>query len=147
MRLASPVARISISMSFAYAVALMAGFTVSAPSAQGQTFTVLYSFKGGPDGNSPLAGVIRDAAGNLYSTTVVGGNLSCGGSGVGCGTVFKLDATGKQTVLHRFTDGADGANPMEGGVIQDAAGNLYGTTFNGADLNGCIAPHRREKEQ
>src|SRR5207302_11415145 len=79
MRLASPVARISISMSFAYAVALMAGFTVSAPSAQGQTFTVLYSFKGGPDGNSPLAGVIRDAAGNLYSTTVVGGNLSCGG--------------------------------------------------------------------
>jgi uncharacterized repeat protein (TIGR03803 family) len=99
---------------------------------------VLYSFKGGPDGNSPSAGVIRDAAGNLYSTTVAGGNLSCGGSGVGCGTVFKLDATGKQTVLHRFTDGADGANPMEGGVIQDAAGNLYGTTFNGADLNGCI---------
>ena len=44
--------------------------------------------------------------------------------------MFKLDATGKETVLYRFTGGADGAQPFAG-VILDAHGNLYGTTFGG----------------
>ena len=48
------------------------------------------------------------------------------------GTVFKLDTTGKETVLYSFTGGADGAN--RSAVIRDAAGNLYGTTAAGGDL-------------
>jgi uncharacterized repeat protein (TIGR03803 family) len=94
--------------------------------------TVLYSFVGGRDGSSPLAGVVRDAAGNFYGTTYYGGGSRCGGSG--CGTMFKLDATGKETVLHRFTGATDGANPY-GGLVQDAVGNLYGTTLSGGDLS------------
>jgi uncharacterized repeat protein (TIGR03803 family) len=44
--------------------------------------------------------------------------------------VYKLDMAGHETVLYSFTDGADGGNPR-GGVIEDAAGNLYGTTYSG----------------
>jgi uncharacterized repeat protein (TIGR03803 family) len=50
--------------------------------------TVLYSFTGKADGAGPEAGLLRDAAGNLYGTTSDGGDLSCGFSG--CGTVFKV---------------------------------------------------------
>jgi uncharacterized repeat protein (TIGR03803 family) len=91
--------------------------------------TVLYSFTGGVDGAIPLAGLLRDAVGNLYGTTEHGGDLTCN-SGAGCGTVFKLDKTGKETVLYSFVGGADGADPFVG-VIQDMAGNLYGTTPQG----------------
>lgn len=94
--------------------------------------TVLYTFTGGVDGAIPLAGLIRDAAGNLYGTTEAGGDLTCN-SGVGCGTVFKLDTTGKETVLHSFTD-KDGTSPIAG-VIRDAAGNLYGTTPQGGPFS------------
>ena len=93
--------------------------------------TVLYSFTGGADGAIPEAGLIRDAAGNLYGTTSEGGNTSgsCAGYG-GCGVVFKLDAAGNETVLYTFTGGADGLWPYAG-LIRDAAGNLYGTTVFG----------------
>ena len=104
----------------------MVGFTASAPLAQGQTFTVLYAFKGGTDGASLIGGVVRDNAGNLYGTTGNGGAFSKG-------TVFKLDATGDETVLYSFTGGADGAIPLAG-LMRDAAGNLYGTTEHGGDL-------------
>ena len=132
MRLASPAARISISTSCAFAVALIVGFTASAPSAHGQTFTMLHSFKGGTDGESPVGGVVRDAAGNLYGTTEYGGGNTCFG-GQSCGTVYKVDTTGKETVMHSFTGGADGAFPLAG-LILDAAGNLYGTTEYGGNL-------------
>jgi uncharacterized repeat protein (TIGR03803 family) len=94
----------------------------SAPT--GYDFKVLYSFTGGADGGNPYAGLIRDAAGNLYGTTA--------GGGVGSGTVFKLipcDSGYELKVLHSFT-GADGATPVAG-LIRDAAGNLYGTTLHG----------------
>ncbi len=92
--------------------------------------TVLYSFTGGADGVYPVAGVIADSAGNLYGTTQYGGGVSCFGGG--CGTVFKLDKTGKETVLYSFTGGADGAAPVAG-LVRDAAGNLYGTAYFGGD--------------
>jgi uncharacterized repeat protein (TIGR03803 family) len=94
--------------------------------------TVLYSFAGGAVGMQPDAGVVRDSAGNLYGTTPVGGDLACGG-GFGCGTVFRLDSSGKKTVLHKFS-GMDGAYP-DAGLTRDAAGNLYGTTNNGGAHN------------
>jgi len=88
--------------------------------------TVLHSFKGGKDGEYPYASVIRDAAGNLYGTTY-------GGGASGWGTVFEINPTGKETVLYSFAGAADGASP-EGGLVQDAAGHLYGTTKYGGAL-------------
>jgi len=87
--------------------------------------TVLYSFIVGGlgPGYYPQAGLIRDAAGNLYGTTNVGGSSFSG-------TVFKLQRAGKITVLHSFSGGADGGYPYAG-LIGDAAGNLYGTTWVG----------------
>jgi uncharacterized repeat protein (TIGR03803 family) len=99
----------------------------AAQSAQAQTFTVLYSFTDSPDGAYPEAGLIRDAAGNFYSTTVNGGVY-------GYGTVFKLDTSGREIVLYSFRGGTDGAGPS--GLIQDAHGNLYGTTAEGGGT-GC----------
>jgi uncharacterized repeat protein (TIGR03803 family) len=96
--------------------------------------TVLYGFKGGSDGNEPQAGVVQDAEGNLYGTTVYGGDTSCNPP-YGCGVVFRLSKTGELAVLHSFTGGADGRYPYAG-VIQDAKGNLYGTTIYGG-TTGC----------
>jgi uncharacterized repeat protein (TIGR03803 family) len=92
--------------------------------------TVLYSFTGGADGSYARAGVIRDAAGNLYGTTEYGGTA-------GAGVVYKLDTSGNETVLHSFTGGADGGNPVAG-VISDSAGNLYGTTQKGGPANAGV---------
>jgi len=96
--------------------------------------TVLHKF-GGADGASPVAGLARDAAGNLYGTTNRGGGLGC--SGLGCGTIFKLDTAGKEKLLHRFSGGADGANPWAG-LLGDAKGKLYGTTFGGGASNAGV---------
>lgn len=91
--------------------------------------TVLYSFTGLADGGVPTAGVIRDAAGNLYGTTDEGG--------LGAGVVYELDPSGQETVLYSFTGGADGGNPGAG-VIRDAAGNLYGTAANYGSGGGGV---------
>jgi uncharacterized repeat protein (TIGR03803 family) len=77
-----------------------------------------------------VAGVILDSAGNVYGTTTEGGAS-------GFGVVFKVDATGKETVLYSFTGGADGGSPYTG-VILDPAGNLYGTTGSGGTGNNGV---------
>jgi uncharacterized repeat protein (TIGR03803 family) len=86
--------------------------------------TLLHSFTGTPDGVNPLAGLLRDAEGNLYGTTQYGGTHG------GYGTIFKLNAKGKLTLLHSFGGMPDGQNPYSR-LIRDPAGNLYGTTFYG----------------
>jgi uncharacterized repeat protein (TIGR03803 family) len=94
---------------------------------------MLYSFTNVPDGAYPSAGLIMDKAGNLYGTTTGGGAGNCVLLGVsGCGAVFKLDTTGNETVLYRFTNLPDGTLPYAG-LIMDKAGNLYGTTEFGGD--------------
>jgi uncharacterized repeat protein (TIGR03803 family) len=91
----------------------------------------LHSFAGS-NGMEPAAGLLRDAAGNLFGTTVVGGDISCAPP-YGCGTVFKLSSvTGKEAVVHKFTGSPDGWNPTAL-LVEDAAGNLYGTTYQGGD--------------
>jgi len=90
--------------------------------------TVLHTFTGRADGGFPSSGVIRDAAGNLYGEAALGGTAttSACSNTIGCGVVFKLDTSNVETVLHNF-DERDGRNPA-GGLVQDSAGNLYGTT-------------------
>jgi uncharacterized repeat protein (TIGR03803 family) len=96
--------------------------------------TVLYSFTGiGGDGAEPLAGVVLDAQGNLYGTTLYGGDDTCKPP-LGCGTVFKVDTTGNESVLHRFESVPDGEDPRAG-LVLDAEGNLYGTTYYGGNTN------------
>ena len=114
---------------FASACALVTLAAISASHAQ--SLTVLYSFTGGADGNGPVAGLVRDAAGNLYGTTQFGGSSSNG-------VVFKVDINDNEIVLHSFTGKIDGGQPVAG-LIRDSAGNLYGTTeFGGSSNNGAF---------
>jgi uncharacterized repeat protein (TIGR03803 family) len=99
------------------------------------TESVLYSFAGGTDGATPIAEVTFDASGNLYGTTQYGGAFSAG-------TVFELapnsGGTWTESLLYSFTGGSDGANPWAG-LIFDAGGNLYGTTYaGGASGDGTV---------
>jgi uncharacterized repeat protein (TIGR03803 family) len=85
--------------------------------------TVLYSFAGGADGANPVAGLVRDKAGNLYGTTTAGGTS-------GAGTIFEITTAGKHEVLYSFGGGTDGTVPVAG-VTLDATGSLYGATSTG----------------
>ena len=95
------------------------------------TRTVLHTFNGW-DGDHPRSELIFDAAGNLYGTTFNGGgSKNCPD---GCGTVFELirnpDDSWTEKLLHTFAH-LPAAHPY-GGLVFDAAGNLYGTTVNGS---------------
>jgi uncharacterized repeat protein (TIGR03803 family) len=91
--------------------------------------TVLHTFTGGAGGAEPTAGVIRDAAGNPYGTTGLGGTANVR-------VVYKVDASGQETILHSFTGGADGAEPTS--LTSDSAGNLYGATWSGGANAGVV---------
>jgi uncharacterized repeat protein (TIGR03803 family) len=100
--------------------------------------TVLHTFTGGTDGRNPCGGLVSDSAGNLYGTTYQGGIAGAGVNKRGAGVVYSIDSSGQYTFLYSFTGGADGSGPI-GGVILDAAGNLYGTTYNGGvQGNGVV---------
>ena len=86
----------------------------------GGKFTVLHTFTGGADGSGPQAGLLMDNAGNLFGSAIQGGDS-------GDGTVFEITKSGTFTRLYSFTGGADGRSP-NGGLVQDPAGNIYGTT-------------------
>ncbi len=91
---------------------------------------VLHSFVPLPHGKYPESGLVEDAAGNLYGTTLYGGtNLF--------GVIFELTPLGNgrwsQKVLHSFTEGETDEIPLP---TIDAAGNLYGTLDIGG-TKGC----------
>jgi hypothetical protein len=95
------------------------------------TETVLYSFGGVMDGNWPSGDLVFDPAGNIFGTTQSGG-YECQDT-VYCGTVFELARNGTawtESLLYIFTNGIM-FSPMAG-LIRDQAGNLYGTTAEGA---------------
>ena len=103
--------------------------------------TILHQFGNGTDGSVPESGLLRDSNGNLYGTTAEGGtNTSCN-SGRGCGTIYELSPSGSgwtEQVLYSFQAQNDGDTPV-GGLIMDAAGNLYGTTSqDGVNGGGTI---------
>jgi uncharacterized repeat protein (TIGR03803 family) len=83
----------------------------------------------GPDGALPNRGVVMDSQGNLYGTTLQGGNC-------GLGTVFKVSSSGAEQVLYRFTGGADGLRPNPD-LVLDSQGNLFGTTSAGGLARFC----------
>jgi uncharacterized repeat protein (TIGR03803 family) len=112
------------------------GLALFVPLCGGRAETVLYSFKGGSDGRYPYDSLISDSVGNFYGTTWWGGGSGCGGDS--CGTIFKVTPSGTETVLYSFKGGEDGAWPY-GGLINDSAGNIYGTTYQGgADNAGTV---------
>ena len=100
-----------------------------------QAINVIYSFAGDEDGEYADTDLETDCAGNIYGTTVLGGDF-------GGGTVFQLSATPNgwmHTVLYSFTGGADGGEPYKG-VTLGRDGNLYGTAVTGGSGNcegGC----------
>jgi uncharacterized repeat protein (TIGR03803 family) len=113
-------------------------FEMSPVSGGGWSEKVLYSFSENTrDGSGPQAGLVFDASGNLYSTTYYGGTAGT----LGKGAVFQLTPTSgggwSERVVSSFPDTAtDGANP-QAGLIFDASGNLYGTTYYGGNALSC----------
>src|SRR5664280_3872238 len=109
-------------------------FELTPAAGGGWTEKVLHNFVIGRDGTDPLAGLIFDAAGNLYGTTEYAGNY-------GAGTVFELTPTAgggwTEKVLHNF-NGTDGEFPYSS-LIFDGAGNLYGTTSAGGTYSSCLS--------
>ncbi|HEX4078612.1 MAG TPA: choice-of-anchor tandem repeat GloVer-containing protein [Rhizomicrobium sp.] len=106
--------------------------------------TNLYTFTGaGGDGAVPTAGLTQDTAGNLYGVTADGGAAGFCVKFGGCGTVFRIDSSGNETVLYSFTGSkGDGTFPF-GAVIVDESGNIYGTTVSGGNHKG-ICEHNPE---
>ena len=107
------------------ALAVTAAFVLSVASAAAVTTDVILSFEE-DEGEYADTDLETDSAGNIYGTTVLGGDF-------GSGTVFQLSPTPNgwvHTVLYSFTGGADGGEPYKGVTI-DREGNLYGTAVTG----------------
>jgi uncharacterized repeat protein (TIGR03803 family) len=104
--------------------------------------SVLVNFTG-PNGLPP-GGPLLISGGNIFGTNMFGGAFDQGGA-AGGGIVYELTPSGLETILHSFPDptdpcrGIDGWYPT-GGIVQDAAGNLYGTTQGGSpsSQNGTV---------
>jgi len=93
--------------------------------------SILYSFLGGSDGSIPSSTLVLDSAGNLYGTTDGGGTYNRG-------TVFEIDSSGNESILHAFGATDDGSSPFVG-LVRDQSGNLYGVTDGGGvDGHGSI---------
>src|SRR5438477_2632753 len=107
------------------AFAASAVFVLSLAAATATTTDVIFSCEE-DEGEYADTDLETDSAGNIYGTTVLGGDF-------GSGTVFKLSPTPTgwvHTVLYSFTSGTDGGEPYKG-VTVDREGNLYGTAVTG----------------
>jgi uncharacterized repeat protein (TIGR03803 family) len=116
-------------------------YQITPPSSgSGWKESLIYNFTGKTDGGLPIAGLVGDAAGNLYGTTDLFGT-TCRISNVGCGTVYKLapptvsGGSWTETTLHIFTaTNNDGANPVA--PLTFFNGTLFGTTGKGGTIPG-----------
>ncbi len=99
----------------------------------GGSFTSIYSFcsqQGCPDGDTPMAGLIQAADGNLYGTTYGDTTLN--------GTIYRISTSGAFTNLYTFTGGTDGAHSWAA-LVQGSDGSLYGATeLGGTHGSGTI---------
>jgi uncharacterized repeat protein (TIGR03803 family) len=106
--------------------AIIAPLALLTSAASASSTQIIYSFAGGNDGEYLDTDLVIDHVGNLYGSSVQGGDF-------GSGTVFQLAPSSSgwtHTVLYSFTGGADGGEPYKG-VTLDAQGNLYGTAVTG----------------
>jgi len=115
--------------------------TIFKTGLDGTDETILYSFKGGSDGDSPISTLVADTRGNLYGTTSDGGAAKCG-----CGTIFKVSrgsgGTWTESVAYRFP-GAPKAAFAYNGMVSDGKGNFFGATVHGGTGNdGAIYQFR-----
>jgi uncharacterized repeat protein (TIGR03803 family) len=124
-------------------IAILTSTTIAvAPRARAQQERVIHTFTDPSGGLAPQGGLVFDKAGNIYGVTSEAGQF-------GDGTVFRLttqaNGSSVESVLHSFKrDGQDGLRP-NGGLILDASGNLYGTTYSGGSqlclhssgIHGC----------
>jgi uncharacterized repeat protein (TIGR03803 family) len=108
---------------------LLVALLISMQPAWSQTYKLLHSLSPA-EGVSPSGRLLRDNRGNLYGTASEGGAHNYG-------TVFKINSVGNATVLYSFSGGSDGATPYSG-LIPDAQGNLYGTTYAGGSGYGTV---------
>jgi uncharacterized repeat protein (TIGR03803 family) len=113
------------------AIMMLAVAAAVTQTAVAQAFKTLHQFdtKTSGEGAIPHGALLRDAAGNLYGTTLSGGS--------GDGTVFKIDSTGKETILFTFNLALSGSSP-DTPLIQDQAGNLYGIVQEGGPRGGGL---------
>src|ERR1700734_2805204 len=111
----------------AWIICMCAAVMAPVPGTAQATETVLHSFDPVPKGGTPGFGILRDQGGNLYGTA--------NGGRYGAGVLYKVDRTGKETVIHAFT-GTDGRAPI--GLAGDGAGSLYGTTSGGGAANAGV---------
>jgi uncharacterized repeat protein (TIGR03803 family) len=95
-------------------------------------YKVIYTFTGGSDGSYPVGLRLDQQTGLLYGTAASGGAANQG-------VVFRLARVGnywRETVLHNFSGGSDGANPQSRPLLDPRTGVLYGTTLNGGLYGG-----------
>jgi len=124
---------------------LAVALTLAVPASAEWKEKVLYSFQGGTnDGSVPAGGVVFDSQGNLYGATTDGGPATCKPIGGACGTVFQLSPPAQkggawtETLIYQFQGkGSNDASVPNGGLIRDAAGNLYGVTAYGG-TGDCV---------
>jgi uncharacterized repeat protein (TIGR03803 family) len=118
-------------------LALLLALIGLAQPSPAQTYKVLHSFTGADGANPEFVLLVRDSSGDFYGTTSNGGAF-------GDGVVFKLDAGGKEKILHSFTGGSDGRSPAAG-LIRDSSGNFYGTAQLGGNPN-CVTYGNQQTE-
>lgn len=103
------------------------------PNGSSWTESVLYSFKGGSDGDSPISTLVSDGQGNMYGTTSDGGAAKCG-----CGTIFRISAGSggawTEKVVYRFP-GDPNPGFAYNGMVFDEKGSFYGATVHGGSGN------------
>ena len=103
------------------------------PTNDGWTETILHRFGATGDGVNPLSGLTMDASGNLYGTTLYGGDLSSG-------TIYQLSPSENgwtEKVIYSFTGREDGWF-LSAGPTLGPSGELYGATLNGGEGGGGV---------
>ncbi len=101
-------------------------------------YRVLHKFKGIPDGAVGAGPLSSAPDGSLYGVTDNGG-AECTEQSDGCGTIYRIDSSGKYSVVHRFNGVTDGAGP-QGALVIDTKGRIYGVTTEGP-WDGCEESH------
>src|SRR5260370_1801942 len=138
--------RQTFAKTFSYGMRAVVAIVLIAASTSaraGANYKVIHNFTGSAaSGSFPVGNLVADAAGNFYGVTSQSADTTGYCYYTGCGAIFKLYPTAAggwaATNLHTFTGGLDGESP-QGGLVMDAAGNLYGTTLvGGVDSLGDV---------